>query len=257
MQKDLLMKIIKNSYMELLVCSYLGDRKEQQDAVFSSLVKDQAVAIVADGMGGLNNGKCASNTAVRTLKNLLDGHPSKTNMQEFYFNAIKPIDSSVYATRQGDNKSGTTLVSATITGNRIDWLSIGDSRLYLFREEEVIQLTRDHTLKNYIERNKNNPELIASLGPIDEMKLDALTSYVGMNGVTFYDINTKTCELKSGDYILLTSDGLYKGLEDEEIKNIINQYGDLKEIGDVLLEKTRANCQGMQDNTSFILIKYI
>ena len=135
MQKDLLMKIIKNSYMELLVCSYLGDRKEQQDAVFSSLVKDQAIAIVADGMGGLNNGKCASNTAVRTLKELLDNHPSKDNMQEFYFNVIKPIDSAVYATRQGESKSGTTLVSATITGNRIDWLSIGDSRLYLFRDE--------------------------------------------------------------------------------------------------------------------------
>lgn len=251
------MKIIKNSYMELLVCSYLGDRKEQQDAVFSSLVKDQAVAIVADGMGGLENGRCASNTAVRTLKELLDTNPSKENMQEFYFNAINKIDSAVYTARQGASKSGTTLVSATITGNRIDWLSIGDSRLYLIRDDQIAQLTKDHTLKNYIERNKDNPEIIASLGPIDEMKLDALTSYVGMDGVSFYDINVKKCQVEHGDYILLTSDGLYKGLEDEEIKDIISTGANLEDIGNTLLEKVKEICAGMQDNTSFILIKYL
>lgn len=257
MEDNLFMKIIKNSYMELLVCSYQGDRKDQQDAVFSSLVQDKAVAIVADGMGGLTDGKCASNTAVRTLKELLDTNPDKNNMQEFYFNAIKPVDSAVYATRKGIHKSGTTLVSATIVGDRLDWLSIGDSRLYLIRDEDIMQLTRDHTLKNYIERNKDNPEIMASLGNVDEMKLDALTSYVGMDGVTFYDINTRKCTVRLGDYILLTSDGLYKGVEDEDIVRTIKRHANMKDIGIDLLEQAKINGKGNQDNTSFILVKYI
>ena len=239
------------------MCSYLGDRKEQQDAVFSSLIRDQAVAIVADGMGGLENGKCASNTAVRTLKELLDANPRKENRQAFYFNAINKIDSAVYGARQGSSKSGTTLVSATVTGDRVDWLSIGDSRLYLIRDNEIIQLTKDHTLKNYIERNKDNPEILASLGPIDEMKLDALTSYVGMDGVSFYDINVKKYEVKQGDYILLTSDGLYKGLEDSEIRDIIINESDMKEMGNKLLDNVKDVCAGVQDNTSFILIRIL
>lgn len=257
MQDNLFMKIIKNSYMELLACSYLGDRNDQQDAVFSSLVQDKAVAIVADGMGGLNDGKCASNTAVRKLKELFDTNPNKENMQEFYFNSIKAVDSAVYSTRHGSHKSGTTLVSATVNGDRLDWLSIGDSRLYLIRDNQIMQLTRDHTLKNYIERNKDNPEIIASLGEIDEAKLDALTSYVGMDGVTFYDINTKQCKMKSGDYILLTSDGLYKGVDDKDIADTISKNANLKDIGNSLLEQAKVNSNGNQDNTSFILIRYI
>lgn len=257
MQDNLFMKIIKNSYMELLACSYLGDRKDQQDAVFSSLMQDKAVAIVADGMGGLNDGKCASNTAVRRLKELFDTNPNRENMQEFYFNAIRLVDSAVYSTRHGSSKSGTTLVSATVNGDRLDWLSIGDSRLYLIRDNQIMQLTRDHTLKNYIERNKDNPEIIASLGEIDEAKLDALTSYVGMDGITFYDINTKKCTMKSGDHLLLTSDGLYKGVEDNVISDIIGKNTSLKDIGNKLLEQAKVNCKGNQDNTSFIIIRYI
>ena len=104
---------------------------------------------------------------------------------------------------------------------------------------------------------KDNPEIIASLGEIDEAKLDALTSYVGMDGITFYDINTKKCTMKSGDYLLLTSDGLYKGVEDNVIADIIGKNTSLKDIGNELLEQAKVNCKGNQDNTSFIIIRYI
>ena len=58
--------------MDVLVCSYLGDRSEQQDAIYAFLLQDRAFAVVADGMGGLENGKIASNTAVRVIKKLYD-----------------------------------------------------------------------------------------------------------------------------------------------------------------------------------------
>ena len=179
------------------------------------------------------------------------------HISKSFGNSIKAVDSAVYSTRHGSHKSGTTLVSATVNGDRLDWLSIGDSRLYLIRDNQIMQLTRDHTLKNYIERNKDNPEIIASLGEIDEAKLDALTSYVGMDGVTFYDINTKQCKMKAGDYILLTSDGLYKGVDDKDIADTISRNANLKDIGNSLLEQAKVNSNGNQDNTSFILIRYI
>ena len=256
MQDNLLMKIIQNSYIDILVCSYLGDRTEQQDAVYASLLQDRAFAVVADGMGGLENGKCASNTAVRVLKNLFDEKASRDNMQGFYYNSIRVVDKAVYETRAEGNKCGTTLVSATITGDRLDWLSVGDSRLYRIHGDSIEQLTKDHTLYNYIEQNKDNPEVIASLGEIDESKLDALTSYIGMGGVTFYDINTDKYTIKSGDFILITSDGLYKAAENEEILKIIKEYTDIQIMGDKLVELATRNSNGNQDNTSFILIRY-
>ena len=51
MQDNLLMKIIQNSYIDVLVCSYLGDRTEQQDAVYASLLQDRAFAVVASALG--------------------------------------------------------------------------------------------------------------------------------------------------------------------------------------------------------------
>ncbi|MBE5935568.1 MAG: serine/threonine-protein phosphatase [Lachnospiraceae bacterium] len=255
MQDNLLMKIIQNSYIDVLVCSYLGDRTEQQDAVYASLLQDRAFAVVADGMGGLENGKCASNTAVRVLKNLFDENATKDNMQGFYYNSIRTIDKAVYETRAEGNKSGTTIVSATITGDRMDWLSVGDSRLYRVHGGAMEQLTKDHTLYNYIEQNKDNPEIIASLGEIDESKLDALTSYIGMGGVTFYDINTAMYKIKSGDYILLTSDGLYKAVSDDEILKVINENAEVQAIGEKLIELSKKNSTGSQDNTSFILMR--
>lgn len=251
-----MMKLIQNSYMDVLVCSYLGDRKEQQDSVYASLLQDRAFAVVADGMGGLENGKAASNTAVRVLKQLFDDNIDPTNMQGFYYNAIGLVDKAVYETRGEGGKSGTTIVSVTISGDRLDWLSIGDSRLYRIREDAVEQLTKDHTLYNYIEKNKDNPEVIASLGEINEAKLDALTSYIGMGGVTFYDINTKKHKVKSGEYILITSDGLYKSISDEEMSAVVKDTKDVKEIGEKFIEISSKNAAGGQDNTSFILIKY-
>ena len=242
--------------MDVLVCSYLGNRTEQQDAIYAFLLQDRAFAVVADGMGGLENGKCASNTAVRVLKKLFDENATEDNMQGFYYNSIRVIDKAVYETRDEGNKSGTTLVSATITGDRMDWLSVGDSRLYRVHGGAMEQLTKDHTLYNYIEQNKDNPEIIASLGEIDESKLDALTSYIGMGGVTFYDINTVKYSITSGDYILLTTDGLYKSSTDEEILKVINTNTDIKVIGEKLIELSTKNSNGNQDNTSFILIKY-
>ena len=255
MQDNFLMKIIKNSYMDVLVCSYLGDRTEQQDAVYASLLQDRVFAVVADGMGGLENGKCASNTAVRVLKQLFEEN-TDTNMQGFYYNAIAPVDKAVYDVRGENGKSGTTIVSVTISGDRLDWLSIGDSRIYKIHNGTIEQLTKDHTLYNYIEKNKNNPEVMASLGEIDESKLDALTSYIGMGGVTFYDINTKKNKLKSGDYVLLTSDGLYKSATSEEIESVIKSNTDLEVIGEKLIEISTRNASGNQDNTSFILIRH-
>ena len=187
-----------------------------------------------------------------------------SNSRCFYFwsrfnnyNAIKTLDQAVYDTRLDSNKSGTTLVSATVTGDNLDWLSIGDSRLYILRDNSSIQLTRDHTLKNYLEKNKDNAEIMASLGEIDELKMEALTSYVGMGGITFYDINTKKCKLKSNDYILVTTDGLYKGVPDDEICRIVYSSNDLQKVASELLRVSQLNSGGNQDNTTFVLVRYL
>ena len=115
-----------------------------------------------------------------------------------------------------EGQTGSTLAAAVIKDDELYWVSVGDSRIYLYRRGEMTQLTTDHDYARELARE-------AALGNISPEEAathpqrQALTSYLGLPFLSEIDRNEDPIILEPGDRILLCSDGLYKTIPDEEI----------------------------------------
>ena len=225
-------------------------RKLNQDFVYSS---DEPVGnlpnvyIVADGMGGHQAGDYASKCTVETMVREIRGCFEKSPIR-ILSRAIRIANDQVRKKAREDESllgMGTTVVAATCLGKYLQVANVGDSRLYIINDE-VRQITRDHSLVEEMvrmggldrEAARNHPDkniITRAIGARDTIEIDF-----------FHE------ELKSGDIVLMCSDGLTNMLEDEEIGRIIKSQGTIEERAEELIEA--ANQNGGRDNIAVIVI---
>lgn len=252
--------------LETLVRTATGNREYQQDAVYvspSKLLaankKTRVMAIVCDGMGGMADGGRASQTAIQMM---LQGFGKiekapEVNIPAFFQQGIVSIDKVIHSfPKEGGRGSGTTMVVCIVEDNRLYWASVGDSRIYIMRDNQLQQVTRDHNywlrLQEMIDAGQMTYE--------EAMKVkqkEALISFLGVGNVSLMDISTTPIELQYGDIIMLCSDGITKTLSDEHIKSIIaNKAVKPEQKAEALVEAaTHANSHS-QDNTTVALVHY-
>lgn len=226
-------------------------RKSNQDFVFSS---DEPVGnlpnlyIVADGMGGHRAGDFASRFTVEaftdTVRNSREENPISIIDEAVNFANLALIDK---ASENVEMKGmGTTLVVATVIGDSIYIANVGDSRLYLVNED-IQQITRDHSL---VAEMVNMGELDKKSARTHEKK-NIITRAIGADSelvADYFEI-----EYSAGDVILMCSDGLTNMVEDEDIKNIINEGEELELTAHKLVDT--ANNNGGKDNISVLLVR--
>ncbi|GAA5079721.1 PP2C family protein-serine/threonine phosphatase [Lysobacter panacisoli] len=202
--------------------------------------------LVADGMGGHEYGEVASALARETIvREIRDGTPLAQ--------AIRIADEEIIRTSKRRNDAlpmGTTVVAARISGNRFEVAWVGDSRVYLWREGHLAQLSQDHS---YVQ------ELIAN-GAITQEQArshphrNVVTQALGVTDPRNLNVETMTGELKPGMQLLLCSDGLTEELDDRGIARVLSQ-GDCsaQECVDTLV--AAALDGGGSDNVTVILVR--
>ena len=177
----------------------------------------------------------------------------------FFSEEIKKVDKLVAGLKDETGKtmeSGATLVSIIIDENNLYWASVGDSRIYIIRGDEIAQVNAEHnyymTLKNRVEAGEITEEEAQN----DPSK-EALISYIGIGGIELADINQAPFSLENGDLIVLCSDGLYRILNDEAIKLIVRSFSEnIPLAAHMLVNTATENRQKNQDNTTAIVVKY-
>lgn len=203
--------------------------------------------IVADGMGGHRGGDYASGFVVEGLRSLIkrsdESEPIKILNQ-----AISEVNKNLWLEAQSNAQlynMGTTLVVATVVDGKVYVANVGDSRLYLVHEDEIMQLTKDHSLVEEMVQNGKLSRDDARYHP----KKNMITRAVGIENKV--DIDFFDSEIGEKTKILLCSDGLTNMIEDEEIMEITNSLDDLGDICYKLID--RANEEGGKDNISVVL----
>jgi protein phosphatase len=247
-------------HIHMGISSIIGTREYQQDSVFGDVSGDKTLAIVCDGMGGLNGGEIASSTAAKILINDFFELDSFNDIPGFFRNEAIKMDRKVNALTTEDGKpldGGTTIVSVIIDKDSLYWLSVGDSRIYIIRDREILPVNRDHNYRLILDEKLNNGSITPEEYIAEEAQAEALISYIGMGNVSLMDINETPLTLMEDDIILLCSDGLYKRLSDDVIYEWIKfEEPDMeraaKRLTDVVLKKTIKS----QDNTSLVLLQY-
>ncbi len=144
------------------------------------------------------------------------------------------------------------------TNGMLYWSSVGDSRLYICRKNEFIQITKDQNYHTVLKEKSFAGEISEEEFLQGQEHGDALVNYLGIGTLDLVDYNKEPLKLKSGDQILICSDGLYRILNDEEIANILSMGNDVKtslQMMEFSARKKAAENNKRRDNMTVFLIK--
>ena len=219
------------------------------------------LTVLADGMGGHKGGEVASalavDTILNTLKNLLDDiKTGQTDEKTAYSlesmaveTAIKNANTVIYQASKNNKQyegMGTTVVVVLFYDNRLTVAHVGDSRLYRVRNENMEQLTRDHTLlQELVDRG-----FYSQKEARESLNKNLVTRAVGVSPTVEVDLLEDIAIPK--DIYLLCSDGLTDMIDDNLIQNIIlNYHNNLDKVAKELIRQAKDH--GGKDNVSAIL----
>lgn len=222
-------------------------RENNEDRILTrSFQGGGALLAIADGMGGHAAGEVAAQLALECLENL---QPDAGNASEALQRSVQEAQEVVLAaSRMGvDLKGmGTTLTVALVYPGVVRWAHIGDTRLYLFSAGELVQITDDHTIPGLLFLNGEISKEQARLHPYGNILLQCI-------GCDKFSPDSGTFEIREGDMLLLSSDGLHDLISDEEIASVLSTRCGLG----AMLDRLVAMCleRGGKDNISAIVAR--
>lgn len=223
-------------------------REHNEDFYLNNLKYN--IFMVADGMGGYQQGDVASKLALNSIISYLDTCTNGDGIfskRTFNF-AIDYANSCInnYKKKTPNIKNmGSTFISFVLKENGGASFNIGDSRIYRLRGEKLEQITKDHSAEKEV-----LPEFMQNA---NEGKYSSIiTKAIGANDYVVADFSEVSCELN--DIFLICSDGLYSMIKDPEIKEILSKNVSLKEICENLINT--ANNNGGEDNITATCIKF-
>lgn len=238
----------------------IREKNEDNVLVSSSL----GLGVVADGMGGHSAGEIASNIAVsvlaETIRKINNSQlkipdtflPKLDTCERKILMAANLANAAIYSTAQSSSvyrMMGTTMTGILFDKDYATAVHVGDSRLYLFRNEKIVQITTDHSLAmEHVRRG------LLTRAEADHSKIqNVLTRAMGIKKNIEFDL--LKFPVKAGDLMLLCSDGLYKGLAERDLASILRSGSHLPLVKLCKQLVRQANDKDGQDNISAVLIK--
>lgn len=245
--------------------SVIGSRDSQQDAAavsddkISSFDNKKWLAVLCDGMGGMEGGEQASTLCVTKLVSCFE-NIGDCSVPQFYRNSIVEIDNDVATLKDVNGnylRAGSTLVSVVIDGDNLYWGSVGDSHIYIIRDKEMLRVNTEHNYMMELMAQVQRGEITIDQANNNKDK-EALISYMGIGNVSLMDVIEKPFKLQKNDFIVLCSDGLYRSVTDSEIYNIVvSNCDNMQKTADMLTACALSKNKKYQDNTTVITIRYV
>lgn len=231
-------------------------RSTNQDSI--CLYPQKAAFVLADGMGGHSGGDIASGICKDLFPKFIDQSLEAKNHDHLKF-AIENINAAIFdhASKNPELKGmGTTITSIFIEESELKISNVGDSRTYLYKSNEIYQLTKDHSLV----QEKLNIGLYNREQANQDPQKNVLTRTVGFEAQV--EVDSFTYTISKNDIFLLCSDGLHGKVSDEDIRLIMEEnlgseldnltHEKIDNCCQVLIDQANAN--GGQDNISVILV---
>ncbi len=214
------------------------------------------VAVLADGMGGHVGGALASKTVCKAF--LEDYAGSNAETQQRLSNALNASNeriADIVRDDPGMAGMGSTLVGVIFDDKGVQWVSVGDSPLYLYRRGEIALLNEDHSLAPVLDQlaaeGKITPEQAKS-DPHRHMLRSAITG----EGLDHIDISKRPLALEAGDYVILASDGIHT-LDMPKLVKIISAQGQdgPLQLSEAIVREIDHQREPHQDNATVIAVR--
>ncbi len=241
-------------YQEDAALIWPGDEPSLRDGAPAEAVR--MLAVLADGMGGHAGGALASRTCCDYFLQSFSHH--RGSIVEGLMDGLARANTAIADKVEANpllSGMGSTLVAVTFGAKGINWVSVGDSPLLLWRRGEIALLNEDHSLAPDLDR-------LAAAGKISvsEAKRDPrrhmLRSAVTGDDIDLVDISRRPLVLEPGDYVILASDGL-QSLDNGEIGRIIAAYGadGSEAVAAALIRTVDQLREPHQDNATVVVVR--
>src|SRR5947209_5923498 len=218
-------------------------RRDNEDSAFARA----PLFVVADGMGGEQAGEVASQIAIEAFEEAL---PDAPGPEERLAERVREANRRIYEVSRAERERagmGTTLTAAYLEDASLAIAHVGDSRAYLFRERRLKRLTRDHSLVDELVRRGKLTEEQAAEHP----QRSIITRALGPEPDV--EVDTWTYPVRSGDVLLLCSDGLTSMVSEERMEEILASSDSLNAAAQALIDE--ANAAGGRDNITVVLFR--
>jgi serine/threonine protein phosphatase PrpC len=220
-------------------------RQQNED----SYLAEENLYVVADGMGGHNAGEVASALAVTTLK---AGARTGIDSVERFRELVQQANTAIYTASLDDSTQsgmGTTLTALSIVAGeepRVLVANVGDARTYLWRNGALTRLSVDHS---YVQELVNEGIITPEEARVHPRR-NIVTRALGIDRSVVVDVFSHV--VRTGDRIVLCSDGLVDEVSDADIAIVLGQHSDPQDTSEALVMV--ANTAGGRDNTTVIVV---
>ena len=214
------------------------------------------IAVLADGMGGHTGGALASRMVCDSFISAYSG--LNGSRPERLLKALRSANAAIADQVKANpilSGMGSTIVAAVFANHGVEWVSVGDSPLLLFRRGELALLNEDHSLAPELDRMVAAGRLTEEEARADPRR-HMLRSAVTGEDLDLVDVSRRPLTLEAGDYVILASDGLHT-LENSEIQRIVAAYADdgAEAVASALIRAVEAIRDPHQDNTTVMAVR--
>jgi len=236
--------------------SHIGNRKFNQDRVAYAYSKESLLLVLADGMGGHLHGEMAAAVAIETFVETFGRHaqPRIADPDAFIVDTMRYAHERIMRFPHDQEMGGfpgTTCVAVLIQEEMMYWGHAGDSRLYLMRDGAVYARTTDHSM---VQRLVDAGSISAEQARVHSQR-NQITNCLGGVQDMFYAESGKPIALKSGDVVLLGSDGLWGPFTDRELVESFFSIP-VTEVLDDLIKIALQREAGRSDNITGVAVRW-
>ncbi|MFG0214645.1 PP2C family protein-serine/threonine phosphatase [Brevibacillus porteri] len=243
----------KNPVIQIGNGQTIGRREEQDDYFSTATSSHGTIAILADGISGLANGRLASTLAVTTFIREFTKLDNPKHMSLFFSRAASLANSEILQALRG-SRGGTTLVAGVIVEDKLYWGAVGDSIITVFRDGEFIPINQKDIYESVLEARFLSGEITKDEA-LEHPQKKQLINYLGYDNFQNIEIGREPFPLEKGDKVILCSDGVYDTLTEMELEKILFQNIAAHDAADQIIEAVESKQKANQDNATILILE--
>lgn len=244
---------IREPSVETAVSQTTGGKEIQADIAGIQTSRAGTLAILSDGIGKANTGKVCAQIAVDTLLDRYQPCHMLHNPEYFFKTSLHEASQRIQKTI-GERRGGTCLAAVFVNGRTMHYGLAGDIRIALFRNQELIPISKGQTL-NVLALDAYQEGILSRPETIWTMEEKRVWNYLGIDGFHEIEIGERPIWLKPGDIVLLATKGIFETVSWAEMEDTLLKDMTLKEKADgIVMESEKKN--GMEkENGSILLLR--
>ncbi len=225
--------------------------QDHQNDYFSTEWNDYGICcVVADGIGDDPKSCLASTLAVETVIGQFMKMNTSEDTDEFFDRALRQAHREV---AQKTITGGASAATVIINAGYLDWASVGNVSLYLFRDSELRQLNKQHIYRHLLEKKVLSAEMSRDVALKSKWKQE-VTNYLGYENFRKIEMPKEMLALEETDQIVLCTQGLFKQLSTIEIETILSQQITPQEKAEACMKLLERKQFKNQDNATIVIL---